>query len=305
MSDFIFTIEISSRDQSFTLPLKEVVDNRHEFEVDWGDKSSSSIKSFDDENVTHKYSDEGKYTISIKGNCPWFSFNHEGDRTLLTSIDSWGDVGMVNLNGGFYGCTNLTSIASDGEGLKNVTDFTLCFCKCSMSLIPVGLFDYCTKATIFKGCFQLCSITSIPRGLFNACVEVVDFSSCFSYCKMNAIPVGLFDGCVKVTDFNSCFAQCDGLTIIPSGLFNGCTEVKDFTGIFCGCTELKEVPSGLFDVTIKATNFAVSFSNCEKLDTVASTVFKNYTTDKTDFKNVFYKCDRLVVKPTPGTAINP
>ena len=225
-SPFIFTIKTTSKNQSFTLPLKEVVGNSHNFNIDWGDLSSSLIKSFDDVNRTHIYSSAGTYQISISGNCPWFSFGHVGDRLLVQSIDQWGEVGLVNLSGGFSGCTNIKSIASDGYGLKDVTDFEGCFAYCRMVSIPTGLLDTCTKATNFNSIFYQCDcITAIPIDLFKNCIEAKSLVGAFCGCtEIKIIPEKLFDNTTKVTSLDVCFSNCDKISEAPTYLFKNYTN---------------------------------------------------------------------------------
>ena len=93
--------------------------------VDWGDASTSTITSHTDPAVTHTYASAGTYSISITGTLPGFQFNNAGDKLKILNISSWG-VLDITTNRAFYGCTNLTSSATDAPTITT-TDLTFTF----------------------------------------------------------------------------------------------------------------------------------------------------------------------------------
>lgn len=131
----------------------------------------------------------------------------ENNNDLSQKTFGFGD-GVTSLKDAFRG----TSITSTPRVIiaKNVTDFSWCFCDCSsLTSIPNGLFDNCTKVTNFRECFKYCeSLTTIPQGLFDNCHNVTVFSECFRACSRINVPYELFDNCHKVESFSGCFNNC-------------------------------------------------------------------------------------------------
>ena len=84
--------------------------------VDWGDGNTSTLTTYNDPDRIHTYTTPGTYQIEIKGECPSWSFNNGGDRLKLKKIINWGDSsafgGFSSLSGGFYGCSNLTTLGT-------------------------------------------------------------------------------------------------------------------------------------------------------------------------------------------------
>lgn len=98
----------------------------------------------------------------------------------------------------------------------------------SLTTIPEGLFDHCTKVTNFYGTFDWCSaLQSIPAGLFDKCTLVTSFVYTFRACSLSGeSPYTIING-VKVhlyerylypqyftapTAYNLCFYKSEGLT---------------------------------------------------------------------------------------------
>ena len=99
---------------------------------------------------------------------------------MLISIEDWGYTGSLDY--GFYGCYNLTTIASPRSNtFKNVISFENTFSECSsLTSIPSDLFANCTQATNFGETFMFCTnLTSIPENLFANCTQVTNFDSTF------------------------------------------------------------------------------------------------------------------------------
>ena len=157
IQEFTFTITTTSSPQNFTLPLVAVGGHTHDFVVDWGDETSSTITSWDDPDKVHEYATAGNYTVKIAGECPSFYFNNGGDKLLITSVVSWGvDVDLRKLS--FYGCSNLISLPNEAGKLSLPTDFFYSFFNCtSLTAIPEGLFDDNIAVTNFYGCFRNCT----------------------------------------------------------------------------------------------------------------------------------------------------
>jgi len=152
---FEFTILTLEADDTFTPPLYD--GGTYDFVIDWGDLSSSTITSFNDEDLTHTYADEGatEYSISISGTLIGWKFDNAGDKTLMKDISQWGCFRPGNTGDTFKGCSNLTISATDRMNLSGVTDINEMFQLCgSLTTIPnIGTWDV-SNVTSFYGMFH-------------------------------------------------------------------------------------------------------------------------------------------------------
>ena len=256
-----FIMAFSIDDNSLTIPLYNTTG--YDMSIDWGDGSTTdNITTYNDSRLTHSYTSNGNYDVSISGTCKGIYFNNTGDRSKLDSIRHWGNVGFETFNKAFYGCSNLVSL-------------------------PIGSITGGDDVTSFSTCFGNTSITSIPSGLFDNNTDVTAFSSCFFGTNITSIPSGLFDNNTSVTVLNACFYNCNNLTLIPSGLFDNNTAVTNFSFCFFG-TNITSIPSGLFDNNTAVTSFNSCF-NTTDITSIPSGLFDNNTA-VTDFRNCFYNC---------------
>ena len=197
-----FTMEyvIPSDSLSLTLPLNSGNGSTFNCVVDWGDSSTSTITAVDDPDRIHTYASAGTYTVTIAGTCEGWNFNNTGDRLKLTKVISFGSGtsfgGFKYLAGGFYGCSNLTTLGSDpikpsGNG---VSSFSCCFYACtSLTGIPVDIFRYNTNAISFSFCFSDCtSLTSLPVDIFRYNANAITFFSCFTDCTSLTLRSDIF-----------------------------------------------------------------------------------------------------------------
>ncbi len=113
---FITEWRTSTPSESITLPLNIGNGSSFNCTVYWGDGGQSSITAYDDLDRTHSYAVAGDYEVEIIGTCEGWSFNNAGDKLKIIDIISWGDLctfdGFKYLENGFYGCSNLISLAS-------------------------------------------------------------------------------------------------------------------------------------------------------------------------------------------------
>ena len=228
-----WTVAGDATARTITLPL---VNTRTEgalaynFTVNWGDGSAlSTVTTYNSANAVHTYASNGTYNVEIKGTCEGWSFNNAGDKLKIVAVVNWGTVGGHNgwkyLRGGFYGCTNLTSlgvgsILASGTGI--LTDgFSQTFNGCtSLTSIPVDLFRYNTAVSTygFSQTFYGCtSLTSIPVDLFryNTAVSTSGFSQTFYGCtKLQVLSNTFYEPgeeatlfLNRVSDFTSAFSR--------------------------------------------------------------------------------------------------
>ena len=237
---FKFTIQTTTSNTQYELPINVGTTPNPNITVDWGDSSgSTTITSKTSTGRFHTYTSAGTYQIVVNGYCPAFNVNNSTYRTLYRSIDDWGQVRFQQID--FYGCTNLTSLPNDGsnnatlnEGLNTVVNFDSTFRQTGISYIPSGLFDYASNAKTFINTFVFCQgLTSIPSGLFDNNVLVTSFSGTFNACiNLTSIPSGLFDSNTLVVNFESVFRNCRKVTSIPSNFFTNNQSVTTFANAF-------------------------------------------------------------------------
>ena len=237
---FKFTIQTTTSNTQFELPINVGTLPNPNITVDWGDGGgTTTITTKNSVSRFHTYSSAGTYQIIVNGYCPAFNVNNSSYRILYRSVDDWGQVDFQQID--FYGCTNLTSLPNDGsnnatlnEGLNTVVNFDSTFRQTGISYIPNGLFDYASNAKTFINTFVFCQgITSIPSGLFDNNTLVTAFSGTFNAClNLTSIPSGLFDNNTLVVNFESVFRNCRKLAGIPSQLFTNNQSVTTFANAF-------------------------------------------------------------------------
>jgi len=100
----VFDTSLEAGEQ-VTLPLQGTVDCN----VDWGDGTDDAYTTADDK--THTYGSGGVYTVRITGTLTQFGKSAGGTYAnvlKMTECQSFGDVGLTNINGAFIGAANLT-----------------------------------------------------------------------------------------------------------------------------------------------------------------------------------------------------
>jgi surface protein len=115
----------STNNHQIKLPLE--VTGSYNFIVDWGDKSSDLITSWDQKETTHYYSMPGIYIITIAGLLNGWSFNNRYDMTKITEIMQWGNISVGNSGGYFFGAQNLQLTAQDYPNLTETTNLKQAF----------------------------------------------------------------------------------------------------------------------------------------------------------------------------------
>jgi len=245
---FKFTLNITSANTIYELPLTSPGGRQPNIAVDWGDSSgAATITSTLSASRFHTYTSTGTYQITISGYLPGFNVNNNSSyKTLYVSVDDWGQVGIEQID--FYGCNNLTTLPNDGsgnatlnEGLNTVLRFNSTFRQTGISYIPVGIFDYASNVTSFNDTFVFCTGLTTPG-------------------NNSGIPSGLFDNNTQVTSFSGTFNACINLTTIPSGLFDNNTAVVNFSSVFRNCRSITSIPSNFFTNNQAVTTFRDAFN---------------------------------------------
>ena len=228
---FEFTIQTTTSNQNFTLPIFDYGALTPNFFVQWGDGSNHTITSSTQIERIHTYSIAGTYTISIEGFMPSFKVgNNSAIRTMIKTIINWGNVGLREIN--FNGCSSITSIPGGYAGLSQVESFATFVRSTGLTSIPSDIFIYSANATNFTDAFSAnTGITSIPSGLFDNNINATTFASTFSGCiNLSSYPSDLFDTNINVVNFSSTFRACRSLTSTLT--FTNNTSVTTFANIY-------------------------------------------------------------------------
>lgn len=305
VESFIMTFALNASD-SITLPL--VSSGVYDFTVDWGDGTSSYITTWNQAQRVHSYSGfpAGDYVVKITGVLTYWSFGSvTTSRGKLKSIDQWGDVGAINWNTGFDGCSNLISVS---PGIPETLTVLGAMFRGTTSLtsVPSNLFK---PASTNRDCirfFQNSSITAIPENLFQGQTGILDLQEFFNNCdSITSIPSGLFSG-ISVNTFNGIFINCNGITTIPENIFSTNISTSDFNAVFENCVNITSIPSNLFINNTGAINFNRAFLNTS-ITSIPSSLF-NSNVNVTSFVLTFGNCLNLTSVPASlfanNTAVN-
>jgi len=153
-NQFVFTIDTentssgSSLNTQFMMPL--VSSGSYNATVNWGDGSSDTITSYNQQEVTHTYSSAGQYEISIEGTLQGWQFNNAGDRLKMLDVKQWGVLDL-STSAAFFGCTNLDASATDAPTISS-TQFSSMFRDCTNFNGAIGNWDISTVITL-RECF--------------------------------------------------------------------------------------------------------------------------------------------------------
>jgi hypothetical protein len=291
----------------------------YNFTVDWGDGSAlSTVTAYNDADRIHTYANNGSYNIEIRGTCEGWTINFNAATKLkITAIVNWGDPslfgGFKYLAGGFWGCSNLTSLPSNSipasGGGVGVQGFQSTFSGCSIKSVPPDLFKSHPNVTTnaYKLCFGKCSLlTSVPAGLFQygTLASSNAFESTFTQCtSLATIPAGLFQYNPGVSDsgFMSVFQQ-SGVTSAPADLFRYNTLVTSngFRQSFYQCASLATIPIDLFryNTAVSVDGFRSCFYQCTSLASVPTDLFRyNTEVSGAGFRSTFNGCSSLASVP--------
>ena len=158
----------------------------------------------------------GTYEIYITGTFPRMYFNNGGDKLKLLRVLEWGDYGegATDQTAAFYGCANLSSIASDVTNLNLITDATNMFREgAALSSLPSGmtLASLDVGALMFRNCL---SLSSLPSGI--ELPLLTNGNNMFYNCAMPSLPSGMT--LPLLTNGENMFFNITELASLPSGM---------------------------------------------------------------------------------------
>ena len=177
-NQFVFTIDTentssgSSLNTQFMMPL--VSGGNYNATVNWGDGSSDTITSYNQQEVTHTYSSAGQYEISIEGTLQGWQFNNAGDKLKMLDIKQWGVLDL-STSAAFYGCTNLDASATDAPTVSS-TSFYRMFRSCTNFDGAIGNWDISTVTNLQE--------TFYDARTFNKSINSWDVSNCTTFTRM-------------------------------------------------------------------------------------------------------------------------
>lgn len=115
----------TSADNQITIPT--FPGEAYDYTVDWGDGNVDSNVTGD---ITHTYTEQGTYYVSISGMFPRIFFNETGDKDKILTINQWGSNQWTSMDSAFAHCSNLSVAANDVPDLSNVTSLRRMFFYC-------------------------------------------------------------------------------------------------------------------------------------------------------------------------------
>ena len=133
---FITTWDTTGASETVTLPATSASNN---FTVDWGD--GASVETITAASPSHVYATADTYEITIAGTCPTWSFSDGGDKLKIKDVKQWGEIGLTNLSGGFWGCSNMVVTATDAGGFGAVTTMASMLRTCPLANPDTTLWD--------------------------------------------------------------------------------------------------------------------------------------------------------------------
>ena len=188
--------------EDITLPLKEGYN--YNFTVNWGDESSSEVTSYDDSDITHTYDTAGTYTVTISGTVEAWYFNDGEDKNNIISVKNLGDVGWKDLNGAFWGCTNLKELyGGNVSGVINMEDMFRN--NSSLANLDISQWDVSNVTNMHDMFISNSSLVSLDISQWDVS-SVTDMSGMFSQASLTNLDVSQWD-ISNVTDMNSMFSQ--------------------------------------------------------------------------------------------------
>jgi surface protein len=203
--------------------------------VNWGDASSDVITVWNAAATTHTYASAGTYTITISGTLVGWQFNNGGDRQKFLNVSQWGDL-IIYGNAAFYGCSNLTSTATDALAIATgATDLSNMFKGCAaLTTLDTSAWDLSSLSNgsrMFEGCAALTSLdtsgwdlSSLSDGgyMFYGCAALTSLDASGWDLSSLSNGVVMFQGCTLARyTYDQMLINLSGRSLRSNVLFNG------------------------------------------------------------------------------------
>jgi PKD repeat protein len=262
---FIATLNVQSGRLLNALPFLGNVN----LKIDWGDETSETVTG---DYPEHTYSTPGEYTVTVTGHADNMTLIHTNYPPVmylnymynLISINSWGNLGLVNLDYACYRCLNLTSIETKPKYLfRNINSMMSMFFRCSKLKEIFEQIDAPLLESVSHLCDECPLLESISESLFKKCVNLKDISCVFQYCSsLTTVHVNLFSNNLLLENADYAFCYCSNLVNAPTFYYN--TNILSFIATFGHCLNLIDVPDYCFNNS-KAVEFMSTFVNCRSI----------------------------------------
>lgn len=196
----------TSANNQFTLPVPGF--GTYDYTIDWGDGTIETHTT--DTPKTKTYPTAGIYTIKISGTFPNIRFNNGGDNLKLVETVNFGDVGWVNLQSAFQGCTNNVINVNCTGNFDLVTVAANAWQNnTNLGFFPAIDMPICTNIT---GAWTNCNLTNFPLINLSSVIGAGDFNrGAWQNNRFTSFPaIDMPNG----TDFRDTWRDCD-LTSFP------------------------------------------------------------------------------------------
>lgn len=301
VNPFEITIDTTLGDglSQFQLPL--VVGETYDAVVDKGDGTFTTITSDVDPNALLNYSSDGIYIVKIYKKFGGWSFNNGGDKLKVTSVNKWGAVQFDYLIGGFFGCTNLTSIPFAPIGQidhQTITSYQYLFRDTNIGItLDKMYFEYMSNATSLYGMFRNSNISgSIPSDLFQYTPNITLLGEFFHTTNVSGnIPSLLFQSLTNLTSLSFTFQDCPNLSTIPNDLLRFNISLLSVRSLFQGCTGITTIPTDMLRYNTNIVDVSRLFNGCVGLTGAIPDNMFFYNKLVTDYTFVFRECRNLVL----------
>ncbi len=249
---FITTWQTTTDNESITIP---TAGGDYNYTVDWGD---GFIESEFKGNATHVYAKPGIYTVKIKGSFPQIFFNNQGDKDKILTIEQWGVGKWISMLYAFFGCSNLTSNASDVPNLSLATTTHGMFYQATSFNADLNNWDV---SNITNMAFMFSAASNFNGDISNwDVVSVKDMSSMFSRAEVFNSDISDWD-VNEVTNMRAMFNSAQKFNQDLSKWSEKVIKVDGMQSMFAGA---KSFNSDISNWNVRnVTNMSAMFNGAE------------------------------------------
>ncbi len=281
---FITTWQTTASNESITITINPDIGGATvQYDIDWGDGSQTEEDITT--SISHTYSSQGKYTVTISGDFPGIAVNQPlGNAIKLLSIKQWGTIEWKTMQGAFSDAELLELEANDAPNLKFTTSTAFMFRNCSTIDASLNHWDVqfiedmssmfentnnfngkinswiTSSVTNMVGMFKRASNFNQPIGSWNTS-NVTDMSSMFSHATQFNQSIGSWNtGNVTSMSFMFGAASSFNRTLNTWNTEN----VINMNAMFQGAEKFNQLISSWN--TINVTNMRFMFSGASSFD---------------------------------------
>jgi len=212
-SDFVMTWAIPST-TAVTVP--GLSGQTYDASIYWQSTNTPlAVTAYNDADLTHSYAAVGTYQIIITGTWPAIYFNNAGNKTLIRSVDSWGDgTKWMTLANAFYGCSGMTDAGPALPSMPNVTTLTYAWRGCTALTTAPDVSALTNVTTLLRAWYNCSQLTTVPT-LMPSSTALTTTTEAFrltgSGMKGTVVELWNTNLFPNVTAFANTFTGCTGL----------------------------------------------------------------------------------------------